>query len=113
MNVAIGNDELGVRDNDSNISHDGHIIRNFLRDREFILLNNTNLANGGPYTRCDPADKSRKSCLGPVIVSKSLFPFIKSLEIDNENKSHKIQTNNFRSLSYHCCTRKSVNRIKS
>ena len=38
MNVAIGNDELGVRDNDSNISHDGHIIRNFLRDREFIKL---------------------------------------------------------------------------
>ena len=86
MNVAIGNDELGVKGNDSSISHGGHVIRNFLRDGKYVLVNNTNVAKGGPYTRCDPADKSRKSCLSLVIASKSLMPFIECLEVDKDNK---------------------------
>ena len=85
MNVAIGNDDLGVRGNDSKVSYGGQIIRNFLKDGKYILVNNLNISRGGPYTRCDPADKNKKSCLSLVIASKSLIPFIESLEIDKDN----------------------------
>ena len=85
MNVAIGNDELGVKDNDSFVSHGGKMIRNFLKDGKHVLVNNSDIAKGGPYTRCDPADKNRKSCLTLIIASKRLIPFIESLEIDKEN----------------------------
>ena len=86
MNVAIGNDDLGVQDNSSVVSHGGQIIRNFLMDGKYDLVNNTNVVRGGPFTRCDPADKSKQSLLTLVIASKSLMPFIDCLEIDNENK---------------------------
>ena len=86
MNIAIGSDALGVKDNKNDISHGGHIIRTFLKDGNYVLVNNTSVARGGPFTRCDPADRNNKSCLSLVIASKSLMPFIASLEIDNENK---------------------------
>ena len=87
MNVSIGNDELGVKGNDGPISHGGHIIRKFLQDGKFVLINNTELTIGGPYTRCDPADASKKSVLTLVIASKALRPFIDSLEIDKDNSA--------------------------
>ena len=85
MNVAIGSDELGVEGNNSEVSHGGHVIRNFLKDGKFILINNSTVAKGGPFTRRDPADRNKKSCLSLVIASKSLIPFIESLEIDSLN----------------------------
>ena len=58
----------------------------FLKAGKHILVNNTSVCKGGPFTRVDPANKSRKSVLTLVIVSKALFPVIESLEIDEENK---------------------------
>ena len=40
MNIAIGSDDLGVKDNTIYVSHGGHIIRNFLKDGKYVLVNN-------------------------------------------------------------------------
>ena len=43
-------------------------------------MNNTDKAEGGPFTRFDPEfpnDPSKKSCLDLAIVSRNLFPYVK------------------------------------
>ena len=86
MNKHIGNDELGIRDNHSKISRGGPYVRSLLKSREYILVNNCDKVEGGPFTRFDPEypdDDDKKSCLDFVIVSRQLFPFIDKLFIDN------------------------------
>ena len=86
MHVSIGNDIWGVKDNHNDVSTGGNIIRKFLQAGKHILVNNTDICKGGPFTRVDPANKDRKSVLTLVIVSKALFPLIESLEIDKDNR---------------------------
>ena len=47
-------------------------------------MNNTDKCIGGPWTRRDPSDYEKLSCLDLVIVSISLYPFIKKLIIDKD-----------------------------
>ena len=85
LNKHIGNDDLGVKGNHSKISRGGPYIRSLLNTKEYILVNNSDKTEGGPFTRFDseyPDDDDKKSCLDLVIVSRQLFPFIDKLLID-------------------------------
>ena len=87
MNKHIGCDELGVKGSHSKISFGGELVRGFLSDGDYICLNNSSKATGGPFTRFDPSkpDKTENmSCLSLVIVSKKLEPFIEKLEVDSD-----------------------------
>ena len=72
LNKHVGNDEFGVQDNHEKISFGGELIRGFLSSGRYICMNNSLKAKGGPFTRFDPSDKERKSCLDYVIVSIAL-----------------------------------------
>ena len=85
MNKHIGCDELGVKGSHEKISFGGELIRDFIASGDYICLNNSHKASGGPFTRFDPSNPEKKenmSCLSLVIVSKKLEPFIEKLEID-------------------------------
>ena len=72
MNKHIGNDELGVAGNHPKISSGGELIRGFLSSENFVCLNNSKLVTGGPFTRYDPSNPSKRekmSCLDLVLVS--------------------------------------------
>ena len=99
MNVSIGNDIWGVKDNHNDVSTGGNIIRKFLQAGKHILVNNTSVCNGGPFTMVDPANKSRKSVLTQVIVSKALFPLIESMKIDKENKWAPVKATKTRKIT--------------
>ena len=89
MNKHIGADDLGVSGNHEKITHGGQLIRDFLSSGDYICLNNSKKAVGGPFTRFDPCfpDKTENmSCLSLVIVSRDLEPFIEKLEIDSLRK---------------------------
>ena len=89
MNKHIGADDLGVSGNHEKITHRGQLIRDFLSSGDYICLNNSKKAVGGPFTRFDPCfpDKTENmSCLSLVFVSRDLEPFIEKLEIDSLRK---------------------------
>ena len=82
MNRKIGNDKYGVKNNKSKISHGGHFIRNMIRDEMYILINNLDMVEGGPWTWVDRQDSSRMSCLDLGIMSASLVPYLTKVEVD-------------------------------
>ena len=85
LNKHIGNDNLGVFGNHGKVTFGGELVRGFLASGEYICLNNSSKAVGGPFTRFDPSNPDKAanmSCLSLVIVSKALEPFIEKLEID-------------------------------
>ena len=86
MNHALGTGEWGVKGNKHNISFGGNLIRDLPATKRFILLNNLPLAKGGPWTWVDRSNNSVKSCLDIGIISAGLLPFVKSFQIDNEQK---------------------------
>ena len=81
LNKGVGSDNLGVKGNHSKISYGGQVIRNLVESGEYFLANNTPEAEGGPFTREDPADaklpweRRRKSCLDLILNSKNLKQF--------------------------------------
>ena len=87
LNKLVGNDELGVPDNHSEITLGGKLLRELLASGNWVLVNGTGkeVVSGGPFTRIDPAT-GKASCLNLFIVSKELKPYIRKLEIDNERK---------------------------
>ena len=86
MNKLVGCDELGVVGNHEKFSYGGQLIRELLASGEFVMVNNTELATGGPFTWMDSGDMNRKSCLDLVLCCRKLLPYIKSLLIDSERK---------------------------
>ena len=82
----MGNDDLGVEGNHPEISFGGKLVRNLLASGQYILVNNTRVAVGGPFTRVDPSNENNKSCLGLVIASANLMPFIMELVVDKERE---------------------------
>ena len=86
MNKAVGNDEWGVRGNKENISNGGQLIRNLLKTEMYILINNLDIVQGGPWTWIDRQDSTRKSCLDLMIISVSLVPFISKVIVDIDRK---------------------------
>ena len=48
LNRDIGNDEYGVIGNHDNISYGGKLVRELIKTGEYIMVNNMNIAKGGP-----------------------------------------------------------------
>ena len=85
LNRAVGADELGVRGNKERVSYGGRLVRELLADGEYVLLNNLQQAQGGPWTRVDPAD-GNVSCLDLAIVSVNILPCVVGFIVDSERK---------------------------
>ena len=83
FNRAVGSDDLGVPGNKDGVSHGGGMIRDLLREGEYVLVNRLSLAVGGPWTRVDPTTGGL-SCLDLTLVSVGLLPFIRGFVIDSE-----------------------------
>ena len=60
------------------------MVRELLEDGEYVLLNNSEKAVGGPWTWICRSDGNVKSCLDLVIVSADLEPFLENLITDTE-----------------------------
>ena len=84
LNKHVGADEEGIEGNNVRISYGGELLRKFLSERNFSMLNRLALTKGGPFTRVDPADPSKKSCLDYALVSSELLPFIDEVIIDSQ-----------------------------
>ena len=83
FNRAIGNDRLGVPGNKEKISGGGEMVRDLLREGEYVLVNRLGLAKGGPWTRVDPAS-GVLSCLDLTLISSNLLPYVEGFVIDDE-----------------------------
>ena len=75
---------MGVKDNHPKISFGGELVRSLLADGKYICLNNHQNTTGGPFTRVDPADPLKLSCLDLVLISRSLLPYFRSMIIDSD-----------------------------
>lgn len=53
LNRAVGSDSWGVKGNKDKISHGGELIRSLLKTKRYILINNLDLVQGGPWTWAD------------------------------------------------------------
>ena len=86
MNRSVGNDKWGIKGSKETISKGGHMIRNLLKTEMYVLVNNLDIVQGGPWTWIDRQDDTRKSSLDLGIISVSLIPFISKVIIDVERK---------------------------
>ena len=86
MNLHIRAGEYGVKGIKEKISTGGQLIRKLLGTKEYILLNNLHLTEGGPFTWVQPGKEEVKSCLDLAIASASLAPFVKRMIIDSQRK---------------------------
>ena len=84
-NRAIGADEHGVRGNKERISDGGRLVRELVKEGEYFILNNLEMAAGGPWTRKDPADGSL-SCLDLALGSANLQPYIRGFQVDSKRE---------------------------
>ena len=87
LNKKVGNDHLGVKGNHPEISYGGELIRELVASGQYLIVNNTDVAIGGPFTRLDPADETKKSCLDLCIVSHNLIPYVREMVVDREGTS--------------------------
>ena len=62
----------------------GSLVKELLETEKYILVNATNKVVGGPFTRFDPANHHRKSCIDLVIISKGLLKYLVKLTIDRK-----------------------------
>jgi hypothetical protein len=83
MNKLIGNDKYGVEGNNPKVTFGGKLVHKLLENENYLLLNNSQKCNGGPFTRVDPSDQSKLSCLSLVIISNGLYEYVEELKIDN------------------------------
>ena len=91
-----------IEGNNEKVSKGGELIREFLKDDDYVLVNGTSKVIGGPFTRVDPADPdndSKKSCLDLVIMSRKLFNFVDSMTIDKDRAFSPHSINN-KKLTY-------------
>ena len=61
----------------------------FIESGKYKLINASDIAIGGPFTRYDPIDPfndNKKSALDLRIVSVELFEFVDTFEIDSDRK---------------------------
>ena len=82
FNRSIGAGEFGVQGNKPQISPGGKLIRELLKEGEYVLANNLEKATGGPWTWICRADGTVRSCLDLVIISADLEPYLSSLVVD-------------------------------
>ena len=85
-NRAIGNGILGVAGNHPHVSFGGELIRELLEDDHYILLNNSTVAEGGPWTWQSRADQRVKSCLDLCVMSVNLVSYATKMLVDSQMK---------------------------
>ena len=85
LNRAVGNDENGVRNNKTKVSYGGGLVRDLVDSGSFFILNNLDLAEGGPWTREDPSDGSL-SCLDLAIGSANLKQCVVKVLVDQKKE---------------------------
>ena len=83
LNRAVGTGELAVPGNKERVSHGGEMVRELLREGEYVLLNGLELAAGGPWTRVDPATGGL-SCLDLALASSCLVPYLEAFVVDSD-----------------------------
>ena len=88
--VVIGDyhicDLIDGNENDK-VTNGGELVREFLDNGDYILVNASDRVSGGPFTRYDPADPDndlKKSALSFCIISKELYQYVGSMTIDKE-----------------------------
>ena len=86
MNRAAGDDKWGITGNKTNISYGGKLIRNLLETEDYILLNNLDIVEGGPWTWVSRADSGVRSCLDLAVISRNLLPFVSKVVVDSERR---------------------------
>ena len=90
MNKQFMFDNVGKEEmKDVKENHGGKLLKTFVDNGDYIVLNDTNKSIGGPFTRYSPEnpnDESKKSELDLVIVSKSLYGYVEKQVIDKEMK---------------------------
>ena len=84
MNRAVGSDELGITGNNDRVSYGGQLVRDMVKDRNGIILNN--MAIGGPWTWIQRGKEVNKSCLDLAISSRNLLPYVEEVLIDDKKK---------------------------
>ena len=57
-----------IEGNDAKVSFGGSLVRQFLEDGKYVLLNATNKVIGGPWTRVSRSDTQSKSAIDFVVV---------------------------------------------
>ena len=87
LNKLVGNGEMGIPGNHSEVSVGGRLLIDLLASKNWILVNSLGqeIVEGGPFTRKDPAT-GNLSCLDLFIVSRELSPYVKKLQIDSKQK---------------------------
>ena len=75
LNRAVGAEPWGIKGNKTNISFGGQLVRDLLEQEEYILLNNLDLIEGGPWTWVSRSDPGIKSCLDLAIISDLVLAF--------------------------------------
>ena len=83
LNKHIGN---LIEGNSDKISQGGRLVREFLASEKYILLNNSKKVEGGPFTREEPSDPTKKSCLDVIIMSEQLEKYVEKVIIDKDRK---------------------------
>ena len=71
-----------VPNNKEKVSHGGQLLRDFVQNSDYVLVNSTEKTVSGPFTRVDPADPNKLSALDLCIVSQELLYYVDSLIID-------------------------------
>ena len=87
--VSDVNSHLGdiVENNHPKVSYGGQLVRDFVIPGNYILVNSSPKAKGGPFTRYDPSDaksEDKKSLLDLVIISKGLERYLEEMVIDKD-----------------------------
>ena len=72
--------------NKEKISFGGQLVRDLIYSEEFVIVNNLDLAEGGPWTWVDQADPQHRCCLGLAIVSQNLLPFVTDMQVDSSRR---------------------------
>ena len=86
MNKHVGNGEYGVAGINQKVTFGGKLVHKLLETNKYLLFNNSQKCKGGPFTRVDPSDQSKLSCLSLVIISKGLYEYVDELKIDNQRQ---------------------------
>ena len=86
FNRALGN---VIPENNKKVSYGGSLIKNFLGSDKYVLVNSSDKAINGPFTRYDPSEPKndeKKSVLDLVIISKNIEKYLDKMVIDKDLK---------------------------
>ena len=88
LNKLVGSGEWGIPENHKDVTPGGKLLIGLLATKNWVLVNGLGIemVQGGPFTREDPANKDKKSCLDLFVISQSMRPYLTSLIIDSQRK---------------------------